>query len=134
MVQLRARSVSYREIAERYGITTSTAYEAVQRTIKEGAREATEEIRAIELEKLEHMERAALGVLEAMHLTVSHGKVVTYQGKPLKDPGPALGAIDRLLKVQQRRAALLGLDLPKQVQISGGVRYEVVGVDPELLT
>ncbi|WP_188195602.1 hypothetical protein [Nonomuraea sp. SYSU D8015] len=47
--------------------------------------------------------------------------MVIGDGAPLVDDGPKLAAIDRLLKIQARRAALLGLDAEKKVSVSGGV-------------
>lgn len=129
MARMRAESRPYREIAEKFGISVATAHEGVQNAIRDGAREATEEIRALEMDRLENLERAALEILGTVYYAISHGQVVEGAYGPIPDPAPALGAIDRLLKIQQRRAALLGLDLPKQVQVSGGVRYEVVGVN-----
>jgi hypothetical protein len=58
-----------------------------------------------------------------------------WDGAPLLDDAPVLAAVDRLLKVQERRAKLLGLDVPvkRQVEVDGGLRYEVVGVDLDQL-
>lgn len=38
-----------------------------------------------------------------------------------------------LLRIQEREAKLLGLDSAQKVEHSGGVRYEVVGIDPGAL-
>ena len=35
--------------------------------------------------------------------------------------------------LQERRAKLLGLDSETKVSVSGSVKYEIVGVDPEAL-
>lgn len=59
------------------------------------------------------MYAAAMEVLEREHVTVSNGRVVSLDdGTPLPDDGPVLQAIDRLLRIQERRARLLGLDAP----------------------
>ena len=39
-------------------------------------------------------------------------------------------AVDSALKIIAQRAKLLGLDAEVNVNISGGLRYEIVGVDP----
>ena len=40
--------------------------------------------------------------------------------RELLDDGPVLQAVDRLLKIADRRAKLLGLDAPKRVEVSDG--------------
>ncbi|MDP4501043.1 hypothetical protein [Nonomuraea turcica] len=131
--RLRARGLTYQQIADQLGTTRSNAYEAVQRAIADIVREPAEEVRQLELMRLDEMHTAALAILEARHFVVDRGEVVEWEGAPLIDDGPKLAAIDRLLKIQARRAALLGLDAEKKVSVSGGVKYEVVGVDPDQL-
>jgi hypothetical protein len=137
---LRARKVSYDEIARRLGYADrSGARKAVERAIAARQEEPAAEVRTLELEALEVMERAVLGVMEREHVTVQHGKVIKVVddgGKevPLLDDSPVLAAVDRWLKIQERRARLLGLDAEQKVNVSGGVRYEVVGVEPDALT
>ena len=82
----------------------------------------------MELERLDRLYEAAVGVLERHHVTVSQGRVVQLDGEPLPDDGPVLQAIDRLLKLQERRARLLGLDAAQKLDVSGNVSYTVVGV------
>jgi hypothetical protein len=55
-------------------------------------------------------------------------------GETLADDGPVLQAIDRLIRISERRAKLRGLDAPVTGQAGATVRYELVGVDPEQLT
>jgi hypothetical protein len=49
------------------------------------------------------------------------------------DDGPVLSAIDRLVRISESRRKLLGLDQPAKMNVSGGLTYEVVGIDPEAL-
>ncbi|MFD6035735.1 hypothetical protein ACFWHF_14510 [Streptomyces griseoincarnatus] len=129
--------MSYRRIGEALGIAPSTAFEAVQRALKEIVQEPAEEVRRLELERLDGMYEHVLGVLERQHVTVSQGRVVrlqnpdTGQEEPIPDDGPILAAVTTLLKIQERRAKYLGLDSPSRVDLSGGVKYEVVGVSSE---
>ncbi|MFI8448236.1 hypothetical protein [Streptomyces erythrochromogenes] len=116
--RLRSRGLTYQQIADEVGYTNKgTAYEAVQRVLKEAVTEAGEEVKAVELERLDMMWQAALKVMEARHWTVSQGKVVSLNNAPLPDDGPVLQAIDRLLRIQERRAKLLGLDTATRVSI-----------------
>lgn len=121
--RLRARGHGYQEIAEQLGYQNdSGAYKAVQRALVHTMAEPAEEVRALQLEQLDRLTAAALAVLERNHVTVSHGRIIRDdEDKPLLDDGPVLTAIDRLLKIQERRAKLLGLDAP--------ARHEVVTLD-----
>jgi hypothetical protein len=107
-----------------------------QRVRDEG--EAADELRALELERLDALYKAAWEVLERPHLTVSHGKVVKLTRPDgtemtLRDDAPTLQAIDRLLRIAERRAKLLGLDSPVKLETRGVLTFVVEGVDPEML-
>lgn len=129
MAEMRSRGLSYRGIADHYGVSVSTAHDAVQRALAAIRGEGAAVVRDLELDRLDELWRITMGVLEREHVTVSNGRVVALDGKPLRDDGPVLAAVDRLLKIQERRAKLLGLDAEKKINLSGGVTYEVVGVD-----
>lgn len=117
--RLRSKGWQYPRIAAQLGFKhRADAYNAVQRVLKETVREAGDEIRTLELERLDALYAAASDVLEREHVTVSNGRVVDLLGTPLPDDGPVLAAIDRLLKIQERRARLLGLDAPTKQAIS----------------
>ena len=89
-------------------------------------------------------------VLTTKHITVSNGRVILHPAteEPLEDDGPVLQAVDRLTRLSAERRAiseqrrrvseslrkLLGLDAAQKVDVSGGLRYEVVGIDPADLT
>jgi hypothetical protein len=153
---LRARSWTYRQIGEALGMSTSSAHEAVQRALADTLEEPAAAVRALELEKLDALERAVLVVLEREHVTVSQGRVVrrrtdeiekdkdgedkvdgdgnpVYVWEDILDDSPVLAAVDRLLKVADRRAKLLGLDSATKIDVSGGVKYEIVGVSADQL-
>jgi len=52
----------------------------------------------------------------------------------LVDDAPVLAANDRLLRIQERRAKLLGIEAPQQIITDATVRYEVVDIDTDKLT
>lgn len=130
---LRARGHSYGEIATIMGFASrATAFHAVERAIADLDREPVEAVRRMELHRLDIMYKAALGVLERQHLMVSQGKIIsrvigttvnqdTGEVVPifeeLTDDAPVLQAIDRLIKIQERRARLLGLDAPARLEL-----------------
>lgn len=78
----------------------------------------------LELIRLEQLERDVRKVLDAEHITISHGKVIVdpRTEQPLLDDSPILQAADRLIKIEdarrrnaERRARLLGLDAAVKV-------------------
>lgn len=153
IARLRSRSWTYRKIAEHLGMSVSAVYEAVQRTYAEVITEPAEQMRKLELDRLDAMAEEVIKVLERRHVTVSNGKIVRQfagyelhedgtlkvddEGKPipkfedLEDDAPVLAAVDRLLKIQERRAKLLGLDIPvkQEIDVNAGVEYRIIGVD-----
>jgi len=130
--RLRTLGYSYRRIGGELGIDVHSAYDAVQRVLKATIEEPGTELRRLELERLDELTREANEVLAATHyVTSARGEVVLFEGVPLVDDGPRLAAISTLVRVSEARRKLLGLDAETKVNVSGGVRYEVVGVDPD---
>jgi hypothetical protein len=121
--RLRRDGCTYDHIAAELGYADrGDAYKGVQRALVAIVQEAAEEVRAVELDRLDMLWRAGLKVLRAKHVTVSNGKVIYLrddQGNetPLLDDAPVLNAIDRLLRIMERRAKLLGLDAPKRIEV-----------------
>ena len=81
---------------------------------------ARKERKTLRVKKVDVDERP--DIAERFHVAISNGRVV-YQGEnPVKDDGPALQAIDRLLKIQERRARLIGLDAPVKHEVRNELR------------
>lgn len=131
--RLRGRGLSYRAIAAELGVDVHTAHDAVDRALRAIVQEPAEQVRKLELDRLDRLYEAAISVLEREHVTVSQGKIIYKGDAPLLDDGPVLQAIDRLLRIQERRAKLLGLDAATKTEVSGGVKYEIVGIDMDQL-
>jgi hypothetical protein len=135
--RLRAQGLTYEQIARQCGHrSASNAVQDVQRYLVDTAREATDEVRAIEVARLDQIlyelaqtQIEVMKILQRRHVVVSNGRVVSDRdGIDLIDDGVSLNAIaqllaiqDRRLKVQDRRARLLGLDAP--------TKHEVVTLD-----
>lgn len=116
--RLRSTGMSYGDIAKALGYAdASGAHMACSRAMKVIA-EPARELRAIELARLDLILREAWTVMVTEHITVSQGRVVAHPdtGLPLRDHGPVLAAIDRILKIAERRARLLGLDAPTKIE------------------
>lgn len=133
--RLRTRGLSYRQIAKQLGYYDhGGARLAVERALAETVIEPAAEVRQLELAKLDNMEQAVLAVLEREHVTVSNGKVVRLSQRPVLDDGPVLQAVDRLLKIAERRAKLLGVDAPKRLEVItiDAVDAEIARISAEL--
>lgn len=109
------------------------ARKLVYDAIKDIYRDEAKSLVTLELERLDDMQLETLEVLRNEHVLVSAGAIVRThvrdekgklvfddetglpKSQPIRDDGPRLAAIDRLLKIQERRSKLLGLDKPTKV-------------------
>ena len=131
--QLRSHSFTFQQIGDRFGVNASGAYKMVQRAIADIPRGNTIELVALELEKLDAIERKYLEIAAKHHVFVSQGGKVVYDGDvKLEDDGPAMQAMSRLLKVAERRAKLLGLDAPVKAQVEV-VNYDADSIEYRVL-
>jgi len=132
---LRSRGMSYSKIALELSYNdASAARKACQRALLAIVAEPAEDLRKVELIRLDMMWVAALAVLEAKHFTVSQGKLIYIGEDPLEDDAPVLAAIDRLLKIQERRSKLYGLDAPVKtdVTITDGIDQQIQALVAQL--
>ena len=96
-LQLRRAGCSYQQIANRLGYSNrSGAWHAVRAGLAATLQEPADELRGLELERLDHLhvaiwDQAASGNLRA---------------------------VDRVLTIMKRRSQLLGLDAPRQVAVA----------------
>jgi hypothetical protein len=112
-LELRADGASYRQIANRLGISVSTAWACVERGLDRTRREPADRLRELELERLDRLQVEATKILAGRHVVIQAGKVVVDKhGDPYADHGPTLTAIRTLVQVQESRRKLLGLDAP----------------------
>src|SRR5262249_3101031 len=145
---LWSQGQSYRQIARALSYKTHTAaMGAVDRGLKAARRLDAEAREAAQLrlsgirQTAAEMEAEARAVLSRTTLATNNQAVITWDGVPLEDSAPKLAAIDRVLTASrmtlaadEREAKLLGLDAETKVSLSGGVTYEIVGIDPDDIT
>ena len=119
-VELRRRHLNYRQIAAQMGYKDqSGAYLAVQRGLADTAREPADEVRQLEVERLDDIARGFQRIYATRHYVVAPGgKVARHPdtGEPLIDDMPNMQAGLALLRTQERRARLLGLDAPVKIE------------------
>lgn len=133
--RLRAENprMTYQQIADRVGFgSKGDAWRAVQRCRETVLREAGAALIASEAAQLDDLFVHAMEILERDHVMVSHGRVVTDDtGQPLLDDGPKLAALREMRAIRESYRKLYGVDQPAKVEHSGGVKFEIVGVDPQ---
>lgn len=114
--QLRAEGMSVADIAKRQKVTVKTVQARIERALRRVPVEAVNELRRVQDYQLDMMFREALGVLRKEHVMVNNGNVMRdpRTGELLLDSAPILQAIGVMLKVQDRRARLYGLDAPSR--------------------
>lgn len=129
--QLRKEGKTYKEIARALGYyDEGGAWRAVMRVRTEVRQEAAEGLIAVEKEELDRLYQAACDLIESDHHAVAQGKAVyADDGTPIYDAQPKLAAINAAVKIRESYRKLLGLDQPAKQEISGGVKYEVVGIE-----
>lgn len=158
-VQLRLAGHTWDTIATQLGYSgAAAACKDVSRALRaalDKLKQATDELREQELQHLYALRQKAWEVMQREHPYVSGGTVVRdypvdtngdrimsdpVTGDPLpippslRDDGPTLAAIDRLVRIEQQIAKLTGIEAPQVVEGTGVVRYIVEGIDMSKLT
>jgi len=111
-LELRKAGYDLNTIAKRLGFRgRSGAYEAIKRALMKVITEPALEVREMELQRLDQIQR-------------------NYWTRMLK--GDA-NIIDKLLRVMDRRARLLGLDAPVKVEQTGDITVKIIDDKPEKL-
>ena len=78
----------------------------------------SDEARIVELESLDQLEYRLWKLLDDEHVVISQGRIVRDEhGDPVPDSRFALETLDRILKIKDHRAKMMGLYAPKQIQV-----------------
>ena len=135
--ELRGQGRPYQQIADDLGYgNRGNAWRAVQNARADVARAPVAKLVQIETEQLDELYARALEILDTTHITVQQGRVVTMLDRetntevPIPDSGPKLAALNVAVKIRESYRNLLGLNAEKKINLSGGVRYEIVGINP----
>jgi hypothetical protein len=102
IMELRLRKVPFSKIAQTLGMTKSAASKAYYRALH---RVPTRNARDLIIEDIETLERIEARTWQEM-------------GKPGQDSKTVFKGSELLLRVQQRRAKLLGLEAPQRVNVN----------------
>lgn len=131
----RARGFTYQRIANEMGMSDrSAARKACERALAADIRDTADEAKALLLMDLNAAKQAVWAVLEANHLVISDGRVVTLDGVALPDDEPVLKAVDRLVKINQEIAKIYGAYAPVKSEVitMDAVEAEIRKLEAEL--
>lgn len=146
-LELYDQGLSYTEIGAELGVSRQRATQLIDRAIAErpALAVAAERDFVRKNAQLAAIDKQRRGVeMERETVLEILGRdgrtVVTASGKVIEgvqDDPTTLAAIDRLvrldellIKLADQESKLLGLNAKTEVNVSGGVKYELVGVDP----
>lgn len=122
-VQLRMAGMTFTEIANALGYSNrGGAHKAVSRALKKWGWNTVDEYRQIELQRLDALTTrywpAAMGKAERRD---ENGEII--------DPGtpPDPNAANMVMRLMERRARLLGLDAPQQIDLGMNVQEKTAG-------
>jgi hypothetical protein len=118
---LRRRGLSHRQISAQMGWKSpASAVDAVNRALAETYREDVAKWREMEIDKLDDYTRIVLEGMAKPHYMVSQGKLVRDEatGEPVIDYAKPWEGVDRLVKIAERRARLIGCDAPQQAKVT----------------
>lgn len=111
-VALRAAGATYLEVGRALGMDRSNAHKMVLRALARDHSDAVDDLRRTESERLDRMQRAVW--------------VEATQGN--------LPAVDRVLRIMERRARLFGLDAPQRHVVTSELDESIEGLLAELQT
>ena len=112
VVRLRAVGLTFERIADRVGYESRQgAFEAYKAAVKMWGQETVNELRLVENERLDNLWRATMGQLET--------------AQRAGDTNAVLSSINTAIRVGNRRAALNGLDAPRQLEVAATINGTV---------
>ena len=108
VVRLRTLGVTFDDIADRVGYQSrSGAYDAYRAAMKWWGASPVQEARALEDERLESLWRSVMARLQVA------------QARDEPDTTEVVNVLNTAVNVMKRKASLLGLDAPRQVELAG---------------
>lgn len=137
-MRLRALGWSLEDICKRlnFGDDPRRAAAAIKRAMLLTARFAIEEHRIIELAGLDELEAAVWREMQSRHVLVSNGRVMHDPDTdlPLTDDRFILECTDRILRIKERRAKMLGTDAPTRQEVFtvDSVESEIARLEAEV--
>lgn len=133
IVNLKRQGMSFKAVGEALGVSATTARKGFQRALLRVREPAVTAFRAEQLVRIQVMREVAMDVIDARHVVVQQGHAVALEGEVLEDPMPILQAMDRVMKLDDQEARLLGMYPASRMAVDATVNYRVEGVDVNAL-
>ena len=132
--EMRTHGYPLREIAAKLGYANeSGAAKAISRALRAVPAEAVEDLRALEVARMDALEERLWQILNTKYPLITPGVDLVQKGAYVEDPKPPLTVIDRLVRVSQQRARLLGLYAAPKPEEPEPVMPELTGGQIALL-
>jgi hypothetical protein len=118
MYQLRTvEKWTYARIATHMGTTARRVQRLLHKYCPKLIEKDAALFRDVEIGKLDELEERLWSIIDEDHYTISNGQVVyTETGEAVPDIDPVFKAMDKIIKISERRSKLLGLDKPVRVE------------------
>lgn len=130
ILDLRSQGLPLVDIAKVTGISVGRVSQIVTEMIASLPKADVETYRKKELFQLDVMEERMLEIIKRRDVKVSaSGKIVFGEDGALPDDAQSMAAAQNLLKIQDRRAKLLGLDAPTRIDTTVN---DVTAFSPEM--
>jgi hypothetical protein len=131
--QAYIRGTTQPALAKRHGISQQRISQIIAEARAAVTVEQKEDQIARSLDLIGELRRQMMALVDAVPIPAySNGRpVLDANGHGVDDHSGRLAAVDRVIKLEERAAKLLGLDAPAKVQSEGTVRYSIDGVNPE---
>lgn len=134
VVMHKRNGIGFREIGTILGMSATYAHDLYWEAMGEVKAPNVQQLRAQQNAILEDLTERAYKIAAKDHYVVSGGKIVNGpDGIPLVDDGAKLDAQKELRALVIDQAKLNGTMAPVQAVINGEIRYEVAGVNMDLL-
>lgn len=123
--RLKAVGWPAEDIAEHFGWfdpdgtpDTNRVFTAIRTHLASLYRFTADEAKIVELESVDQVEYRLWKLLESEHVTISQGRIVRDEnGDAVPDSRFVLETLDRIMKIKDYRAKVMGLYAPKQVEV-----------------
>jgi hypothetical protein len=142
--RLKAMGVPLEDIAEHFGWSTedgvpdtSRVATAIRAHLASMYRFTVDEMKVIELQSLDELEYRLWKLLEEDHFVISQGQVVIDKitHERVKDSRFVLETCDRIQKVKDQRAKMMGLYAPSKIEVISidRIEQEISKLEQQLL-
>jgi hypothetical protein len=135
--RLKALGWSLEDICQRLnlGDDPRRASAAIKRAMATAVRFAHDEYRYLDFQGLDELEYRLWKLLDQKHILVNQGRVIHGEtGEPLDDNRLVMEVMDRIMRVKEQKAKLLGYQAPTRSEIISvdSVESEIKRLEAEL--